>query len=319
MKLKEVVKKAQAFSEPFRVSNGNGFRSEGRGPRRHARSHAEDKPGAKEALAIGMEALCELQDRLYAQDRWAVLLIFQAMDAAGKDGAIKHVMSGRESAGLPGLLVQGAHQRGPRPRLSLALPGACPSAAASASSTAATTRRPWSCACTRSSWRGRSCRRPASSKTIWKERFEDIRAFERYLARNGILIRKFFLHVSQKEQKRRFLERLDEPEKNWKFSANDAKERGYWDDYMEATRTRSANGHREPRGTWSPPTTSGSRAWWWRRRSSTRSPRSTSTTPRSTRNSGRSWRRRGGASAALPPRHRPKKAPEAYFGVVGAA
>ena len=111
----------------------------------------------------------------------------------------------------------------------------CPSAAASASSTAAITRRPWWCGCIRN-FSGKAEAAAASwiTKDIWKERFQDIRSFERYLTRNGVAIRKFFLHVSNKEQKKRFLERIEEPEKNWKFSANDAKEREHWDDYMEA-------------------------------------------------------------------------------------
>ena len=111
---------------------------------------------------------------------------------------------------------------------------ACPSAAASASSTAATTRKPLVVRAHPSCWPPRRYRRRLIGKRIWKERCEDIVAVERYLARNGVLIRKFFLHVSRDEQKRRFLERLDNPDKNWKFSANDAKERGFWKDYMEA-------------------------------------------------------------------------------------
>ena len=171
---------------------------------------------------------------LYAQDNWAVLLIFQAMDAAGKDGAIKHVMSGVNPQGCQVFSFKAP------------------------SSEDLDHDYLWRCIkCLPE--RGRigifnrsyyeetlvvrvhpefleQQKLPPEliTKDIWKERFQDIRSFERYLTRNGVVIRKFFLHVSKKEQKKRFLERIEEPEKNWKFSANDAKEREYWDDYMEA-------------------------------------------------------------------------------------
>ena len=196
---------------------------------------SEDKPQAKEALADGVEVLAELQERLYAQDRWAVLLIFQAMDAAGKDGAIKHVMSGVNPQGcqvhsfkapsaeeldhdyLWRCLQVPARARPHRHLQPLLLRGGAggaraPGAAGAPEAAAAR----------------------CVTKSIWQDRYEDIRNFERYLARNGILIRKFFLHVSKKEQKKRFLERLDDPDKNWKFSMADAKERGHWDDYQDA-------------------------------------------------------------------------------------
>ncbi len=172
---------------------------------------------------------------LYAQDRWAVLLIFQAMDAAGKDGAIKHVMSGVNPQGCQVFSFKAPSSGGPRSRLSLALHEVpARSAGASASSIAATTRRPSSCACIRSCSQKQKLPPKLVTKKIWKERFQDIRNFERYLTRNGVVVRKFFLHVSKKEQKTRFLERLENPEKNWKFSASDIKERGFWNDYMKA-------------------------------------------------------------------------------------
>ena len=171
---------------------------------------------------------------LYAQDRWALLLIFQAMDAAGKDGAIKHVMSGINPQGCQVYSFK------------------------SPSSEDLDHDYMWRCTkCLPE--RGRigifnrsyyeetlvvrvhpeflaSQRLPTElvTKDIWDERFQDILAFERYLTRNGVLVRKFFLHVSNKEQRKRFLSRIEEPEKNWKFSANDAKEREHWDEYMDA-------------------------------------------------------------------------------------
>jgi len=189
---------------------------------------------AKEQLQKDVARMEDLQAKLYAQDRWALLLIFQAMDAAGKDGTIKHVMSGvnpegcqvtsfktpsdtelqhdflwRTTEHLPErghigifnrsyyeeVLVVRVH---PQVLKSEKIPPAL------------------------------------VTKDIWKERFEDIRSFERYMARNGTVIRKFFLHLSKKEQKKRFLARLDEPEKHWKFSEADIHERDYWDDYQDA-------------------------------------------------------------------------------------
>jgi PPK2 family polyphosphate:nucleotide phosphotransferase len=234
MKLKQVAKRAWKLAEPFRVSDGSKFRLKDVDPASTLDFTADDKQAAEEALATGVEALRELQDKLYAQDRWAVLLIFQAMDAAGKDGAIKHVMSGINPQGCEVFSFKAP------------------------TSTDLDHDYLWRCMqCLPE--RGRigifnrsyyeetlvvrvhpdflaKQKLPSKlvTKSVWEERYKDIRAFERYLSRNGVLIRKFFLHVSKKEQKRRFLERLDKPEKNWKFSTNDAKERSFWDAYMEA-------------------------------------------------------------------------------------
>jgi PPK2 family polyphosphate:nucleotide phosphotransferase len=234
MKLKQVAKRARKLAEPFRVSDGSKFRLKDVDPASTLDFTADDKQAAEEALAAGVEALSELQDKLYAQDRWAVLLIFQAMDAAGKDGAIKHVLSGVNPQGCEVYAFKAP------------------------TSTELDHDYLWRCMqCLPE--RGRigifnrsyyeetlvvrvhpeflaKQKLPSKlvTKSVWKERYKDIRAFERYLSRNGVLIRKFFLHVSKKEQKRRFLERLDKPEKNWKFSTNDAKERSFWDAYMEA-------------------------------------------------------------------------------------
>jgi PPK2 family polyphosphate:nucleotide phosphotransferase len=193
-----------------------------------------DKDEARGRLEQGVERLVALQERLYAQDRWAVLLIFQAMDAAGKDSAIKHVMSGLNPQGtqvysfktpsseeldhdylwrtvraLPergriGIFNRSYYEEVLVVRVHPAILG--------------------------------SQKVPPSlvTKRIWEERFEDISSFEQYLSRNGTLIRKFFLHVSRDEQRRRMLERLDEAEKNWKFALGDLKERELWDDYMRA-------------------------------------------------------------------------------------
>ena len=196
------------------------------------------------------------------EDSWGLLLIFQAMDAAGKDGTIKHVMSGVNPQGCQ---VYSFKARPRRNSITISCGGraaACPSAGVSGFSTAPTTKKHSWCACIRSRWTGQKLPASLVTKRIWDERFEDIRAFERNATRNGIAIRKFFLHVSRKEQKRRFLRRLDLKSKNWKFSTADAKEREHWDAYMRATNRPFGHGLRTRRGTSCRRITSGSLAWW---------------------------------------------------------
>ena len=231
--MKEFLKEVHELARPFRVTDGDGFRLEDIDPGDTLNLKSEDKPRAKEVLAAGIQALARLQDMLYAQDRWGMLLIFQAMDAAGKDSAIKHVMSGVNPQG-----VEVYSFKSPSPeeldhdylwRCMKCLP-----------------RRGRIGIFNRSYYEETLVVRvhpeylenqklppELVSKDIWKNRFQDIRCFERYLARNGIVIRKFFLHVSKKEQKRRFLERVENPAKNWKFSASDMGERQFWAQYME--------------------------------------------------------------------------------------
>ncbi|HEY2713210.1 MAG TPA: polyphosphate kinase 2 family protein [Chthoniobacterales bacterium] len=235
MKTKNVVSQARELAREFRITEGKGFRLKAVRPGETLHFTKEKhKSKAEEALATGVSALAELQDKLYAQDRWAVLLIFQAMDAAGKDGAIKHVMSG--------VNPQGCHV----------------SSFKSPSAEDLDHDYLWRCMkelpnrgqigiFNRSYYEELLVVRvhpeflakqklPSElvTKRIWKERADDICNFEKYLSHNGIVVRKFFLHVSKKEQERRFLERIDDPLKNWKFSSNDANERDYWDNYMEA-------------------------------------------------------------------------------------
>jgi PPK2 family polyphosphate:nucleotide phosphotransferase len=225
-------RRIRKFVERYRVDDGKGFRLKDHDP---GDSHGiQSKAEAEKMLARGVVRLSELQEKLYAQDKWAVLLIFQAMDAAGKDGAIKHVMSGVNPQGCQvfsfkaptseeidhDFLWRTARRLPERGRIGIF---------------------------NRSYYEevlvvrvhpeilGKQKLPPKLvSRRIWEERFEDIAAHERYLARNGVCIRKFFLHVSKAEQKRRFLERLERPEKNWKFSSADAKERGYWKAYQRA-------------------------------------------------------------------------------------
>jgi PPK2 family polyphosphate:nucleotide phosphotransferase len=234
MSMKAVIKRSHDLAKRFRVTDGDGFRLKDVDPADTLDFGDEDRPRAKEALANGIMALAELQDMLYAQDSWAVLLIFQAMDAAGKDGTIKHVMSGVNPQGCEVVSF-----KTPSPedldhdflwRCVRKLPERGRIGIFNRSyyeETLVVRVHPEFLAKQR-------LPREVVTKDIWNERFQDLRCFERYLTRNGIVIRKFFLHVSKGEQKKRFLQRLENPEKNWKFSANDIQEREYWDDYREA-------------------------------------------------------------------------------------
>ncbi len=230
----ELIQRAGKFAKPFRITSGKDFRLKHVDPEDTADLDAEDKPRAKEVLQTGVEALASLQDMLYAQDRWAVLLIFQAMDAAGKDGAIKHVMSGVNPQGCQVVAFK------------------------SPSAEDLDHDYLWRCA-KQLPERGRigifnrsyyeevlvvrvhpellekqKLPRELLTKDIWENRYKDIRNFERYLGRNGTVVCKFFLHLSRKEQRERFLERIEDPDRNWKLSVADAQERQYWKDYMSA-------------------------------------------------------------------------------------
>jgi len=222
---------AKDLSGGYRVENGRKFRLKDFDT---GDTGGVSKKFAEKELPRGIERLVDLQDRLYAQDRWAILLIFQAMDAAGKDGVIKHVMSGVNPQGCQ---VYSFKQPSVEDLNHDFM------------------------------WRSNKCmpergrigifnrsyyeevlvvrvhkellereRMPPSlvTKNIWNERFADINAYEHYLSRNGVVIRKFFLNLSKEEQKKRFMSRLDEPSKNWKFSAADIAERERWSDYMAA-------------------------------------------------------------------------------------
>ena len=233
MSRKEILDRVRKFVEPFRIAKGKGFRLKDINPGETLGLKMK-KSEAADLLRRGTQWLAEEQEMLYAQDRWSLLLVFQAMDAAGKDGTIKHVMSGVNPQGCqvssfkqPSVMdlnhdflwryVKRLPERGSigifnrsyyeevlvvrvheeilkKQRLPPGLVG----------------------------------------KRIWDERLADIARFEDYLARQGTIVLKFFLHLSLDEQKRRFLARLDRPEKHWKFSSADVRERQYWDDYMEA-------------------------------------------------------------------------------------
>ena len=233
MSKNEIIEQLDKYVAPFRITTGKGFRLKDFDPRDTCGLQL-DKAEANELLKRGIEWLAKEQDLLYAENRWSLLLIFQAMDAAGKDSTIKHVMSGLNPQGCQVFSfkqpsdeeldhdflwrhVKCLPQRG---RIGIF---------------------------NRSYYeevlvvrvhpdllKAQRLPAPCLSKDIWNERLSDIAHFERYLARQGTVVLKFFLNVSRDKQKKRFLERLDKPQKNWKFSMSDVRERRYWSDYMRA-------------------------------------------------------------------------------------
>lgn len=233
MELSQVLKQCQHLVNPYRIQNGDGFRLEQIDPG-DTLDLPSDKKGAREALEQGVEMLSELQQRLYAQNKWAVLLVFQAMDAAGKDGTIKHVMSGVNPQGCQVCSFKAPsaqdldHDYLWRANQSLPERGRIGIFNRSYYEETLVVR-------VHPELLAKQSLPPALlGPKLWKQRFEDIRHYEQYLNRNGVVVLKFFLHLSKKEQKRRFLQRLERPEKNWKFSAADIRERGFWEDYMQA-------------------------------------------------------------------------------------
>jgi PPK2 family polyphosphate:nucleotide phosphotransferase len=234
MKKKEIIERSQKFVAPYCVTDGKKFRLKDIDPNNTGEVTSEDKPRAKELLESGVEVLAELQDVLYAQDQWSILLIFQAMDAAGKDGAIKHVMSGINPQGCQVFSFKGPSAQDLKHdylwRCLKCLPERGRIGIFNRSyyeETLVVRVHPELLA-------KQKIPPQLITKNIWEDRYEDIRNIERYLTRNGVVIRKFFLHVSAGEQRKRFLERLDNSAKNWKFSSADSRERGFWKDYMKA-------------------------------------------------------------------------------------
>lgn len=234
MNLKKITQIARDFSAPYKITSAGSFNPEDFDPDDTGSLVKEDKKRAKEALALGVKALTRFQEMLFASDKYSLLLIFQAMDAAGKDGAIKHVMSGINPQGC-----QVVSFKAPTTldldhdflwRCTLRLPG-----------------RGMIGIFNRSYYEEvlvvkvhpellekQKLPDEVIKSDIWENRYRDIRNFENYLNENGTVIIKFFLNISKEEQKKRFLERIDNPDKNWKFSAADIGERPYWDKYQKA-------------------------------------------------------------------------------------
>jgi PPK2 family polyphosphate:nucleotide phosphotransferase len=232
MKIHKFTKEATRIAEPYRISKGKKFRLTDWDAADVG--HINSKEEAEKLLEHGTQLLTALQQKLWAQDKWALMVILQGMDAAGKDGVVSHVMSGVNPQGcdvwsfkqpsteeLDHDYLWRAHQRVPsRGKIGIfnrsyyeevLVVRVHPKMLAAEHLAEVLTR-----------------------KHVWEQRYEDINAFEKYLGHNGVVVRKFFLHLSRGEQKKRFLERLDDPQKNWKFSMADIQERGYWKDYQEA-------------------------------------------------------------------------------------
>jgi PPK2 family polyphosphate:nucleotide phosphotransferase len=227
---KSAMKKLAQLADPYRVEVGNHFRLQDFDP--GDTGEIRSKQHAAVDLQRGVDQLRDWQDKLYAQHQWAVLLIFQAMDAAGKDGTIKHVMSGVNPAGCEVYSfkapsgIESNHDYLWRTTLRLPECGRIGIFNRSYYEEVLVVR------VHEALLKERKIPPSLIGKHIWNQRFEDICGFERYLSHNGIVIRKFFLHLSKAEQRKRFLARLEEPEKHWKFSAADINEREHWNDYM---------------------------------------------------------------------------------------
>ena len=234
MKKKEIIERSQQFIEPYRVTEGKKFRLKDIDPDDTGTATSDDKSRAKELLEAGVEVLAELQDVLYAQDQWSILLIFQAMDAAGKDGAIKHVMSGINPQGCQVFSFKSPSAQDLKHDYLWRCLKCLPERGRIGIFNRSYYEETLVVRVHSELLAKQKIPRELITKDIWEERYEDIRNVERYLARNGVVIRKFFLHVSEGEQKKRFLDRIDDPAKNWKFSSADSRERGFWKDYMDA-------------------------------------------------------------------------------------
>jgi PPK2 family polyphosphate:nucleotide phosphotransferase len=228
-----ILERFEKYVEPFRVSSGKGFRLRNFDPK-FTSGLQLGKTEAAELLQRGTEWLAEEQNLLYAQDRWSLLLVFQGMDAAGKDSTIKHVMSGINPQGVQvfsfkqpstqelshDFLWRHVKCLPERGRIGIFNRSYYEEVLVVRVHPGLLDRQKLPAACV--------------SKHIWSERLSDIAHFEEYLTRQGTVVLKFFLNLSRGEQKKRFLERLDKPQKNWKFSAADVRERGFWSDYMAA-------------------------------------------------------------------------------------
>jgi PPK2 family polyphosphate:nucleotide phosphotransferase len=231
---KELIERAKKFSKQFCVADRDKFHLKDYDTESKIDIDPEDKPLINHTLQLGIKALATMQDMLYAQDKWSLLLIFQAMDAAGKDGAIKHVMSGINPQGCQVTSFKSPsaeeldHDFLWRCQRNLPERGRIGIFNRSYYEEVLVVR------VHEEILKMQKLDEKLVTKDIWDERFKDIRNFEKYLYRNGTIVIKFFLNVSRKEQKKRFIERIDNPEKNWKFSTADAKERTFWKDYMHA-------------------------------------------------------------------------------------
>jgi len=231
---KELIKRAKKFSKQYCVGDGKKFRLKDYTSKPNVDLGAEDKPLVKETLQLGVNALAKMQDVLYAQDKWSLLVIFQAMDAAGKDGAIKHVMSGVNPQGCQVFSFKAPSSEDLDHDFLWRCQKHLPERGRIGIFNRSYYEEVLVVRVHERILKSQKLPEKLVTDDIWENRFKDIHNFEKYLSRNGITVIKIFLNVSKDEQKKRFIERVDNPDKNWKFSAADARERGYWKDYMNA-------------------------------------------------------------------------------------
>jgi PPK2 family polyphosphate:nucleotide phosphotransferase len=233
MPRKEIVDHTEKYTKPFRITKGEGFLLKNCDPGDTCGLKLE-KGEASGILQQGTEWLAQEQDMLYAQDRWSLLLVFQAMDAAGKDSTIKHVMSGVNPQGCQVFSFKQPSQEDLKHDFMWRYSRCLPERGRIGIFNRSYYEEVLIVRVHEEILKQQKIPEPLVGKRIWDERLADIAHFEDYLTRQGVIILKFFLHVSPEAQKRRFLKRLDAPEKNWKFSASDVRERRFWGDYMRA-------------------------------------------------------------------------------------
>ena len=233
MPRKEIIDRIQKYVHPFRITSGKGFDLKDFDPG-DTRGLKMEKGEAAELLQRGSEWLAMEQDMLYAQDRWSLLLVFQAMDAAGKDSTIKHVMSGVNPQGCQVSSFKQPSQEELNHDFLWRYSNRLPERGRIGILNRSYYEEVLIVRVHEDILKQQRIPPPLLGKRIWDERLADIAHLEDYLHRQGVIILKFFLHLSREEQKKRFLKRLDEPEKNWKFSASDVHERKFWGDYMRA-------------------------------------------------------------------------------------
>ena len=233
MARKEILDRIEKYVDPFRITNGKGFQLKDfdSGDTRGLRM---EKGEAADLLQHGSEWLAEEQEMLYAQDRWSLLLVFQAMDAAGKDGTIKHVMSGVNPQGCQVFSFKQPSREDLEHDFLWRYVKCLPERGRIGIFNRSYYEEVLVVRVHEHILQRQKLPLPLVSKRIWDERLFDIAHFEDYLARQGTIILKFFLNVSRKEQKKRFMKRLDKPDKHWKFSTSDVHERKFWGDYMHA-------------------------------------------------------------------------------------
>jgi len=228
----KLIKEASRLAEPFCVTKGEKFRLKDWDPA--ATTGVKNKQHAQNILDAREGVLSRLQEKLYAQDRWAVLVVLQALDAAGKDGVIKHVMSGVNPQGCDVHAFKSPSSEEFNHDFLWRTQKCVPERGKIGIFNRSYYEEVLVVRVHPTLLRAERLPDELITKHIWDQRYEDINAYEEYLTRNGVMIRKFFLHVSKEEQKKRFLERLEDPKKNWKFAMADVSERGFWKNYQEA-------------------------------------------------------------------------------------